>query len=76
MAKDTKVPPIAFFLVASMLLALSTFLWLGIHFFVDKSQESVLLSMETSLHCIAVVLALGALVSIYKGIQQQKKLNL
>ncbi|MEP3630369.1 MAG: hypothetical protein ABJN04_10230 [Hyphomicrobiales bacterium] len=72
MDKD-KAPAIRFFLSASVLMALSTFLWFGLCYFVDEKQHPSLFEMESGVYVIAAITGFFALFSVIKGIQQQKK---
>ena len=75
MLSDPKLPAIMFFLIASVLLAFSTFLWFSMHYFVDKDHYPILSSIEYGFYFAATVTALGALVCIAKGILRQMKMD-
>lgn len=68
-----KIPANRFFLSASVLMALSTFLWFGLCYFVDEKQRPSLFAMEHGVYVIAAITGFFALFSAIKGIQHQKK---
>lgn len=67
---NVQTPATKFFLIASALMALSTFLWFGKHFSADEVQYPLLLTMEDSFYVISMITAFFGLISVFKGIQQ------